>query len=377
MRILLLNYEFPPMGGGAANATANIARELVQLGHRVDVLTSGLPGQSSPETVHGFTVHRVFSSRKGIHNCGLRGAATFFVSAALKLLTNVRVQSYDIVHCFFTLPTGGLMLVPGVAGKVTYVVSLRGSDVPGYDPFNRTLQFYHKLLLPVTRHIWRKAKRVVALSDSLKETALLTNPAQKIEVIGNGVEVDLFKPPATKRVPDNTFRLIAVTRLIERKGVQYVLQALRSLNNADVKLLVVGTGSYESHLRQLARELRLEDQVTFYGYCSQEQLPQLYNQSDCFILPSMAESFGIVFAEAMASGLPVIGGKTGGIPDLIKDENGILVEPENIEQIKTAIIRMMSDPGKRSAMGKANRERVLAHYSWKRVAERYVAIYQP
>ena len=81
MKILLLNYEFSPMGGGASNATYNIAKELVALGHHVDVLTSKIKPQKNQETIEGFNVYRVPSWRKGIHDCGMRGAYSFFCSS--------------------------------------------------------------------------------------------------------------------------------------------------------------------------------------------------------------------------------------------------------------------------------------------------------
>jgi glycosyltransferase involved in cell wall biosynthesis len=89
----------------------------------------------------------------------------------------------------------------------------------------------------------------------------------------------------------------------------------------------------------------------------------------------MAESFGIVFAEAMACGLPIIGGRTGGVPDLVKEENGILVQPGNIEEIKKAIESMQASPAKRKLMGDKNRAKVVNHYSWQSVAEKYMLNY--
>ena len=376
MNILLLNYEFPPMGGGAANATFNIAQELVALGHSVDVLTSRLKGQASEEVLQGVRVYRVASWRKGIHDCGMRGAYTYVWNASFclrKLLTSNR---YNVCHYFFSLPTGLLSLLPGSHRSIPYIVSLRGSDVPMYDPFNRKLQIFHNLLKPVTRMIWERAAAVIALSNGLRETALQSVPCQKIGVVGNGVEIDLFHPLNVNKSRSGHFRLISVTRLIERKGVQHILLALKELNDPSIQLLVVGTGNYEEELRELADRLQLGEQVTFYGYCPRLNLPELYNSSDAFILPSMAESFGIVFAEAMACELPVIAGRTGGVPDLIKDENGVLVTPGSVEEIKSAILRLKNSPECCTAMGLANRQRVMRHYSWSSVAARYEEIYR-
>jgi len=140
MNILILNYEFPPMGGGAGKATYNLAAELARLGHQVDVLTSKIKGQPAKEKIDGFTVYRVMSWRKGIHDCGFRGAFTFVLFAILKFMQLTRKNKYDVIHYFFGLPTGFLSLLPGPHKKIPYIISLRGSDVPGYDKYNKSLE---------------------------------------------------------------------------------------------------------------------------------------------------------------------------------------------------------------------------------------------
>ncbi|MCK4817576.1 glycosyltransferase family 4 protein, partial [bacterium] len=198
----------------------------------------------------------------------------------------------------------------------------------------------------------------------------------EIKVIANGVETDIFLPREKVKPIDNKLNIITVTRLIERKGVQHILKALSELRNDDrynenLSLLVVGTGNYESQLKNLCKQLHLEDMVTFYGFCPRYDLPELYRNSDIFALPSMAESFGIVFAEAMACELPVISTKAGNIPELVEDHHGILVESNNVEALKQAILYMIKNQEKWNAMGRASREKICKEYSWEGVAEKY------
>jgi len=376
MNILMLNYEFPPMGGGAGNATHNISQELAKKGHSVTVLTSRFKGQDKEEIIKGVKVYRVFSLRKGIHDCGLRGAYSYLFSAIIKLWSLTSKSEYDILHYFFSFPTGFLTLAPGKHRRIPYIVSLRGSDVPYYDIHNKTVHRIHMILKPINRHIWKRAKAVVALSKGLMETALITAPTQKIAVIPNGVESDLFVPDE-KHVKnrDNTLRLITVSRLINRKGIDHTLKAIAGLRDKNISLLVVGTGSYENALKELCTKLGLDGIVKFHGYCPREELYKLYSKADVFILPSLVESFGLVFAEAMACGLPVIGGRTGGVPELIKDENGILVEPGNVDEIKMAIVKMKDSQEMRLRMGKTNREKVSKYYTWSSIASSYLQVY--
>jgi len=375
MKILLLNYEFPPMGGGAGNATYNIARELAQLGHHVDVVTSKLRWEQHVEEVEGFTVYRVRSWRRGIHDCGFIGALNYVCCAVWTFLKLTQKNNYDVIHYFFGLPTGLLSLLPGAHRRIPYIVSLRGSDVPMYDIYNKRLQFFHSLCKPLTRFIWKRAKKVVALSTSLKSTALKVVPCQEISIIPNGIEIDLFTP-SNDTWERSIFKLITVSRLIERKGIQYILQAMAQLKNEPITLLIVGSGNYENQLKALSHELGLDSIVGFFGACFRDRLPALYRQHDVFILTSLAESYGIVFSEAMACGLPIIAARTGGIPDLVKNDNGILVDPEDVEGITQAILAMKNNKAMRTMMGKRNRERVLEYCNWGKVTEQYLQCYR-
>jgi len=376
MKILILNYEFPPLGGGAGKATFNLAKELAGLGHQVDVLTSGIRGQPAKEKMAEFTAYRVMSWRKGIHDCGFRGAATYVFFAALKLRQLTRQKRYDIIHYFFGLPTGFLSLLPGPQNKIPYVISLRGSDVPGYDKYNKNLQKVHRILAPITRKIWKNAGQMIAVTNSLKKTAQLTAPLQKFHVIPNGVESIFLKALSSTDHDKPHLKLISVARLIERKGIHHILYALAELRDPEISLLIVGSGSHEAELKRICNHLSLEKVVTFYGFCNPRMLPALYADSDIFILPSQAEAFGNVFAEAMACGLPIIGTDIGGIPDLVGKENGILTRPGNIEQIKRAILTLKNSQKQRAQMQLANRKRIIENYSWKSVANQHIALYQ-
>jgi len=378
LNLLLLNYEFPPMGGGAGNATWNIAVELVRQGHRVSVLTSRLKGQLQQETASGIDIYRVFSWRKGIHDCGLRGAYSFIIAAWPVLRRLCKQQHYDVAHYFFTLPTGALTLFPGRHTSIPRVVSLRGSDVPWYDEFNPLVHRMNLLLRPVIRRIWNGSERVVALSGGLRDTAHRTDPKLRIDVVPNGVEADLFTPePGPNNAGDGPFRLITVSRLINRKGIDHLIEAVASLRESiDLRLQIVGLGNFMEQLRRKAQTSGAGDIVEFYGYCPRDELPELYRQADLFALPSMAESFGLAFAEAMACGLPILGGRTGGVPELVHESNGILVTPGSVDEIRDAIRTLHARPDLRQAMSSNNRARVLSDFSWDSVARRYAQIYR-
>ena len=376
LKLLLLNYEYPPLGGGAGKATRAIAQQLVAMGHNVDVVTSNIEFSYNETVDNGVKVHAVPSLRKGIHDCGFRGAITYLFFAYFKILRLFSFKNYDVVHYFFGLPTAFLSILPGRHRKLPYIVSLRGSDVPKYDVYNKKLVFLHKLYLPLTKLIWKRAKAVVAVTNSLRQTALLAKPNQSIDVIPNGIDTSIFFPSTERDKNDNEFRLITVSRLIKRKGIQYVLKALSDIKDNSIGLTIIGEGNYENELRKMGKNLGLTGSVAFLGFRERDKIASYLRESDVFILSSLAEAFGNVIAEAMACGLPIIGANEGGIPDLVSKENGILVQPGNIEQIKSAITTMKNDKEMRIRMGKINAEKIVQKYCWEKIALAYNDVYK-
>jgi glycosyltransferase involved in cell wall biosynthesis len=385
MRILVLNYEYPPLGGGAAVATAALARGLVERGIAVDVVTAGGGAGSNRRMAArateqleegGLTVYRVRSRRTGIHQAGMADAASYLIGALPLVRRLLRTHQYDAVHVFFSLPTGALLPLLPLRG-LPVVVSLRGSDVPGYDPHNVLMQRAHRLLLPLTRWIWRRADRVVAVCESLGQLALETAPDLRYTVVPNGVDLQLFHPAGTAAPPRRRVRCLAVARLVERKGLGDLIRAFALLDRGRYELEIVGGGADELVLRELVARLGLWHDVRFLGVLDRQAVAERYRQADLFTLPSSAEAFGNVFAEAHASGLPVVGSTTGGIPELVEHgTNGLLVTPGDIHALAGAIRYLGGDPDLRLEMGRRNRLRAESTLEWSQATRRYLSLYE-
>ncbi len=375
MRILLVNYEFPPIGGGASRASYSIARELVTLGNEVVVLTSRFGDAPSTEEVDGMLIHRVVSWRKGIHDCGLRGAASFLCSAAPRLRWLLRSCNFDIVHYFFSLPTGVLSMYSHGLRNVPYIVSLRGSDVPNYDLESRKLRLMHGVTQLATRHIWRNAAKVVAVSHSLRLLAEAWLDGVKIDVIHNGADLLPSSEPKTFHASER-LRIVAVSRLIPRKGLGDLLRAIAGLTDIDFELKIAGSGEAAQQLADLTAKLQLQDRVEFLGYQSQKDVRQLYSCADIFVLPTHSDAFANVILEAMSSGLPVIATDVGGAREAIEHGvNGLLVLPHDPDAIGEAIRRLAGDPELRQSMARENLARIQRQFTWPAVARQYQDVY--
>ena len=376
-RILLLNYEFPPMGGGAGHASFHLARTLAAAGHRVDVVTAGLRGQRRCSHAGRLRVYRVWSWRRSIQECGLRGAWSYVLCAQPAVQRLVRRHRYDIVHCFFGLPTGLLLLITPGLRRLPQVVSLRGSDVPGYEPHNRVLALIHRLLAPLTRRIWRQAGAVVALSASLRETAHRTDPTVVMDVIPNGIDAARFTPAVDgARRTTQGLELLTVARLVRRKGLEDLLEAVAHLRELPVRLTIQGAGPDADTLQRLAVRLGVADRVVFSGFRLREHLPEVYRAADLFVLPSHAESFGLAVLEAMACGLPVIVTAVGGMVEYVQPGvHGLLVPPGDPRALAEAIAHLERDPETRRQMGARNAALVRQRFLWSHVAAAYAHVY--
>lgn len=377
MKILIANYEFPPYGGGASKVSYELARTLVASGHQVHVLTSRFGDVPKVESIDGITVHRVWSWRKGVHDCGLRGAFTYLLSALPRLRHILNTEDIDVVHYFFGLPTGLLSLYSNNVRGVPYIISLRGSDVPLYDLDSRTLVFMHWLTRPISRHIWRRASKVIAVSGGLRELATASIPGIDVDVIYNGVDVVGSSNTASSKRDDSCLRLLCVSRLIPRKGVEDLLRALSTMPDIEFELTLAGTGPSFDTLRELAQTLGIADKVNMVGYCAPDQVREHYARSDIFILPTHSDAFANVILEAMSAALPVIACDVGGVAEKVIDgETGLLVAPGQPMPLAAAIRDLAADESRRLKFGCAGQRRVQEHFTWSRNAEQHVAAYK-
>jgi len=372
MKLLVINYEFPPVGGGAAHASLEAAKELVALGHGVDFLTIATGAPLPEEQLGGVRVHGVTAYRRGLHQVSLAGAGSFLAAAALRLPRLAADKDYDLYHYYFGLPTGLLSFIPGDHRHRPYVVSLRGSDVPGYDP---RLTALHRAMLPLTRRIWQKAAAVVANSEGLRNLALASRPGRSIDVIRNGVHVpDL---PRSSEAKDGSVRILVVSRLIERKGIDTLLQAVARLGDPRVRVDIAGEGPDRARLEEVARAAGLAGRARFHGFAERAALDQLYAEADVFALTSRSESCSMALLDAIAAGLPVVATDVGGTPELVEHgTNGLLVQPGDVGSLAAALAALIRDPVLRQQLGAQGRSRALGRHSWHAVASQYEALFQ-
>jgi len=367
MHILIVNSEYPPIGGGASNASAHIARNLVQLGQRVTVLTAAYQSQPRDEEVDGLRVIRVLALRKKLDRSTTSEQVSFMLSASLLGLGHINRLRPDVALAFFGAPSGVAAWFWSFFFKLPYIVSLRGGDVPGFRPYDFARQ--HRLLGPLLRQVWRRAGAVVANSEGLRQLGQVFDPRVPLRVIPNGVDLDKFKTDVREWEPA---RLLFVGRVVYQKGLDLLLNALSELRELKWKLAIIGDGPRVEHLRKQANQLQISERVDFPGWQSRQMLPNTYQQANLFVYPSRHEGMPNAVLEAMASGLPVLASRIAGNEDLVTKETGMLVPAEDTGALKSALAELIPNTTARERMGVAARQRVEAQYSWRVVAQAYL-----
>ena len=231
----------------------------------------------------------------------------------------------------------------------------------------------------------RRAAALIANShNTARLLQALGNSPRKIHVVHPAVDSERFSPDVAGSTElrrslarENELLLLSVGRLQVRKGHDLVLKALAGMpvDAPKIRYIVAGCGDDASRLQALTAELGLRNQVEFVGVVPADALPSYYAAADIFVHPNRVEGedfegFGIVFLEAAASGIPVIGGRSGGVPEAVEDgKTGMLVGGTDPDELGRAILRLASSSSLRASLGSAARQRVLAHFTWPRAVQ--------
>lgn len=362
MRILTLCYEFPPLGGGGARVVSELAPELVEAGHDIDLVTMGYGDLPRTETWQGVRVHRVPCIRRKRHYCTSPEAASYLMGAVPVVRRLLAARRYDVTHAHFIFPDGLLAWRISRTAGVPYVITAHGSDVPGYNPDRLALA--HRLLSPIWMRVTGGAARIVCPSRSLRRLVEARNPGAAITEIPNGIHPGRYRPDKPK-----ARRILVATRMLERKGVQFLLDALEGVA-IDHEVHLAGDGPYLPTLKKKAERMRLP--VVFHGWMDNgsRELRELHESSDIYLLPSESENFPIGLLEAMTAGMAIITTSGTGCEEVVGDA-ALLVPPRDPVALRTALKRLVDDPELTARLGRAARRRIESRFSWSTVATQY------
>jgi glycosyltransferase involved in cell wall biosynthesis len=375
MRILHVVTAFPRSEGDPITPwlVELLQRLRAEGGHDVEVFTSAYKG-SPDQTFAGIPIHRFRYFFRRWENLTHEETAPdrmrrsllyrvmplFFVIAGILAIRRlVRRRTYDIIHVHWPVPLalfGWAAQRGGRPRRPPIVTTFYGAELRLGGGFRRFIAWAA-----------RRSARVIAIS-SYTSAALRAIVDVPVEVIPYAAALPPSSASPARAHGDAT--VLFVGRLVERKGVAHLIDALARLDDHS-RLVVVGDGPERPRLEARARELGLADRVVFRGRISDAELQRAYQGADVFVLPAVVDSrgdtegLGVVLLEAMNYGVPVVASNIGGIVDIVVDrETGILVPPADPVALAGALQTVLGDPSRARELGEAGRRRLAEHFSW-------------
>jgi len=340
MRILVLIHEFPPIGGGGGRAAQDICVHLAQRGHDVTVLTAHMKGLPLREEKDRLCVIRVPSFRTQAFAASFGTMSAFVLAglwAGLRLMDGKRA---DVIHAHFAVPAGAVAFALSALTGIPYILTAHLGDVPGGVP-EKTDRWFH-WIMPFTYGIWKRAKRVVAVSEFTRELAHAHYPV-KVLVIPNGT--DLGRATASGIAPNQPPRLVFAGRFVPQKNPLTIVRVLARLKHLDWRCALLGDGPLREAVQREIEKAGIQERFELPGWVTPEEVLEWFARSDILFMPSASEGLPVVGVQALANGLAIVASDIGGFSDLVTNaENGFLVDAAAQLQFEECLETLLSDP---------------------------------
>jgi L-malate glycosyltransferase len=339
MRILVLNHEFPPVGGGGGRAAEDICRGLAKRGHDVRVLTSHLKGLPHEEKRGGYQIVRISSLRIQPFRASFPAMAAYVLSGLWAGYRLIRIFQPDVIHVHFAVPAGVVAWWLSRLTGIPYVLTVHLGDVPGGVTEKTSVWF--RWVYPFTRVIWRDASHIAAVSEFTRSLAL-KNYNEEIQVIPNGVDVNTLKPECI--CLNNPPRIIFAGRFMPQKNPLQVIQILSQLRELQWQCVMIGDGPLANDVKRAVADSGLQSRFQFTGWVGGVEVLNWFNRSDILFMPSLSEGLPVVGVEALSKGLAIVASQVGGFVDLIENgKNGYLIRQEDASGFLTVLRELLSD----------------------------------
>lgn len=361
MKILLLNYEFPPLGGGASPVSYEMARKYIDLGHQVDVVTMGFKSLASFEVKDGINIYRLKCLRSKKEICHPHEQLSYILAAKKFFKQYLKTNKYSICHAHFVIPTGIISLWLKKRYKIPYIITSHGSDIPGYNPDR--FKFLHKFTKPLIVSVINNSAGAYAGSQYLVDLANKLNFKNKYKLIRHGFDSDKFKPVSKKNI------ILYTGRFLKRKGLKYLIKAV-SDKNIGYELHILGDGPAMLELKNLAKESKTK--TIFHGWLdnNSQDYKDLLESAKIYVLVSERENSSVSLLEAMSAGCAIITSNVSGCPEVV-GEAGVLIPPKDVKALRFAINSLI---GNEKHYGELARKRLLDFFSWDKSMSEYIEV---
>lgn len=382
MKILMLSERWFPSIGGGEEHIHNLTQELVRLGCEITLISRSLTSQNRDapytENLHNGNL-KVYRLMPKTRFDSLIGRASYIPFSLVKSLA--MKERFDLIHAqSFSACLPALMLKSVLKKPAICTVHGIYQDA-WYDLLESKpkADLYKKIERFV---LFRNYDRIITVDKHFISVAKLFNyPLERVRYISNGVDINRFIRDEDERTErrEKTNVFLFVGRLIQPKGLEYLLRASKILKDENVEhqIWIVGEGPQRNNLQDLVLKLGLGDRVKFLGHMYGEDLRLTYSEAKFFVLPSLWEGLPITLLEAWASGLPVIATNVGGIPDVcVHMENSILFKSKDSKALADSMRLLMDDKALSEKLGTQGRMLVKERFTWEKVAEKTLGVYK-
>ena len=369
MRILTVIYEFPPIGGGGGRAAYDICKELAARGHDVTVLTAHMPGLTLEDNREGIRLIRIPSLRRESFRASFFTMLAYVLAGLWAGLRLIRLYRPEIIHTHFAVPSGALAWMLSVLTGLPYVLTAHLGDVPGGVP-EKTGRWF-RWLEPFTKPIWKRAKRVVAVSEFTRQLALQHYPVNVL-VIPNGADVKQLAPAGVKvNMPP---QLVFAGRFVQQKNPLAIVQILSQLKDLNWQCAMLGDGPMLEEVKLEIEKAGMHDRFNLPGWLTPENVLEHFSKSDILFMPSFSEGLPVVGVQALAKGLAIVASKIGGFLDLVdENKNGYLIEVHDNSAFAETLRGLISAPAVLLQMREASLKKS-QDFDIQKVADQYQII---
>jgi glycosyltransferase involved in cell wall biosynthesis len=371
MRILVLCYEFPPIGGGGGRVAEDLCRHFVKRGHEVLVQTSGFKGLPKREQRSGYTICRVRAPRRRRDRCTIFEMVFYVVFNIIPALGRAFIRRPDVIHCHFAVPTGFVAWIVGGVVRIPYVITAHLGDVPGGVPQQTDAVF--RIIKPLTRPIWKNAAVLTAVSDHVAGLARRAY-GLPVQTIVNGIEINPVESLNT--IPHDPIRLIFAGRFNPQKNPLFLIAVLARIADAPWTMDLVGDGDLMPQLKDAVAKAGLQTRVRFHGWLEPDKADEIMSKCDALVLPSLYEGMPVVGVKALQFGLAIVASDIEGLTGIVMNgENGYRVPVNDAQGFEDALRIIAADKNMLRTMRRKSRSLVTA-FDLSKIAAQYEAVFE-
>lgn len=339
MRILVLSHEFPPIGGGGGRAAYDICRYLATHGHEITVLTAHMGDLPREEILDNVRLVRIPSMRTEPYRATFSTMLAFVLTGLWTGLRLIGISRPDIIHAHFAVPSGALAWMLSMLTGIPYIITAHLGDVPGGVP-EKTDRWF-KWLMPFTYPIWRRAKKVVAVSEHTRQLAL-QHYRVDVEVIPNGADVQHLLPGEIQI--NEPPRLVFAGRFVPQKNPLTIVKILSQIKDLNWHCAMLGDGPLLDDVKHEIEKEGMQARFEMPGWVTPDDVLAWFSKSDILFMPSLSEGLPVVGVQALAKGLALVVSRIGGFMDLVDEgSNGFLIELDDHEKFIQTLRRVLTD----------------------------------